>query len=68
MIESSSGIGRLSVQALIDEMVEFGIPLDIASRMAPSMLPFFNDPRGIAASLAEAAPLLAHRLGVMQIH
>ncbi len=53
---------------LIDEMIEFGIQLDVALRVAPAMLPLFNDPRGLAVSFSEAAPLLANKIGVVQIH
>lgn len=54
----------MSLDELIDEMIEFGIPLANALHVAPSLLPLCNDPEGrVAMALSEAAPKLAKRMG-----
>lgn len=59
----------MSLDQLIDEMIEFGVPLSTVMHIAPSLLPFFNDPDGrIERALCDIAPLLASKMGFVRIH
>lgn len=61
----------MTLDELADEMIEFGVSRDTVLRMAPALLPYFNDPDGrFAIALADAAPVLANKLGLanIQIH
>lgn len=46
---------------LIDEMLEFGLSLELAECIAPALLPLFNDERGFRLALLEDHPLVAER-------
>lgn len=56
-----------SLDALVDEMIEFGIPLDSAVLIAPALLPLLNDPRGLKRALADGAPDIAAKLGMLTV-
>ena len=59
----------MTLDQLIDEMLEFGVPLDAVLHVAPSLLPLFNDQGElVAAALCDAAPKLATRMGLMRTH
>lgn len=51
---------------LIDEMLEFGLSLELAEHIAPALLPLLNDRRGFRRTLLEEAPLIAERCGLTQ--
>jgi hypothetical protein len=58
----------MTLDELIEEMLEFGIRLDVAERVAPAFLWLENDPRGFRLALQEDAPLIAERIGVARRH
>lgn len=59
----------MTLDRLIDEMLEFGVPLDVALKMAAALLPFFDDQGRLReAAIAQACPDLGERLGLMRIH
>ena len=51
-------------ESLVDELLEFGLPLTDAELIAPALLPLMSDPRGIEATLRQDHPWLAEKLGV----
>lgn len=53
---------------LIEKMLEFGISIEVAERLAPHFLRLENDPRGFRQALLEREPRLAERVGVTSLH
>lgn len=58
----------MSVEDLIDEMLEFGISMEVADRMAPVLLPFLNNEPGVEQALIEQYPALAEQMGCYLRH
>lgn len=57
-----------TTDALIEEMLEFGMPLDLAEHTAPLLLPLVNDPRGFRQALLEDEPWIAEQIGAAWRH
>jgi hypothetical protein len=53
----------LTLDQLMDQMLEFGIPMEAIERVAPALLPLLNDPRGIRIALVEDSPRFASEIG-----
>lgn len=51
------------VESVFDEMIEFGLSVETAERLAPPLAAVLNDPRGPRQALIEDEPKLAARLG-----
>lgn len=59
----------MSFDELVADMLLFGMPLDRALRAARMLEPLFSDQgEKVAREVIEAAPLLAGRLGLVQLH
>lgn len=53
-----------ALDQLTEDMVEFGMSLETAQRVAPILLPLFRDPRGLRAAFIAAFPREAERRGL----
>ena len=58
----------MTIDELIGEMLDFGLDLDLAERIAPALLPLFNDHRGFRKALLAEEPRVAERIGVTRRH
>jgi hypothetical protein len=54
----------MTLEQLVDDMVEFGMSIETAQLAAPAVLPLFRDPRGLRDAFVEAFPLEAERRGL----
>jgi hypothetical protein len=56
----------MTLEQLVEEMVEFGMSIEDAQRAAPAILPLFQDPRGLREAFVDVFPLEAERRGLRQ--
>lgn len=57
-----------ALDELVDEALEFGLDLSLANRIAPIILRYMNDPRGLEQALIEFEPLVAEKLRLIVKH
>jgi hypothetical protein len=58
----------MNLDDVIDEMLDFGLPIETAEILAPHILRLENDPRGFVTTFLESQPLLSEQLGVSRRH
>lgn len=58
----------MTAEQLLEDMLEFGLPLESSERMAQALCPLFNDKRGLAEALRQEVPEIALRLGLLRRH
>lgn len=56
-----------SADETIEEMLEFGMQIELAQLIAPALSRIENDPRGFRRALLEDEPRLAEILGVIRL-
>ena len=54
----------MTLDQLVEDMVEFGMSIETAQLAAPAVLPLFQDPRGLREAFCRAFPLEAERRGL----
>ena len=58
----------VTIRKLIEEMLEFGISLETAELLAPSLARLENDPRGFALAILDESPEIAEKCGLIRRH
>lgn len=67
-IEDLKKARQEAIDEMIEEMTEFGLAFETAEKMAPILLRYVVDPRGLIKALIDDEPRIALQLGICKRH
>jgi len=68
MLDARSRGSPITLGELIEEMLEFGLDVHTAEKLAPALLPLINDPRGLKGALLIKEPWICEKIGLCPRH